>query len=219
MSAEDSRNRAGSVAWTAGAGVLAYARGMPRPHRQDFPGAIWHLITRGVRKAPIFLDERDYEVFLLLLEEVVQRFGWVCHAYCLMPNHYHLLVETPRANLSDGMERLNGRYAQYFNFRHDVEGHVFERRFRSVPVRHEVHLLELSRYIVLNPVRAGLCRTAAGWRWSSYCAAVGTVRRPKFLTVDSLMGLFGGDSKTAREEYFHFVRGALVHDAPARASP
>jgi REP element-mobilizing transposase RayT len=192
---------------------------MPRPPRDDFPGAIWHLITRGVRKEPIFLDERDYQVFLLLLEEVVERFGWICHAYCLMPNHYHLLVETPRANLSDGMERLNGRYAQYFNFRHNVEGHVFERRFRSIRVKGEAHLLELSRYIVLNPVRAGLCRNAAGWRWSSYCAAVGTVPRPKFLTVDWLMGLFGDDPNSAREGYLRFVHGVLIHDAPARASP
>src|SRR5688500_11421508 len=133
------RKCADSPASTVGRRGLPYARGVPRPLRDDFPGAIWHLITRGVRKQPIFLDERDHEVFLALLEEVVEGFGWFCHAYCLMPNHYHLLVETPHANLSDGMERLNGRYAQYFNLRHDVEGHVFERRFRSILVKGDAH--------------------------------------------------------------------------------
>ena len=172
-----------------------------------------------MRKQPIFLDDADYERFLQTLADVVERFGWICHAYCLMPNHYHLLVETPRPTLSDGMERLNGLYAQYFNRRHGVEGHVFERRFRSVRVIGEGHLLELSRYIVLNPVRAGLCGTPAGWRWSSFRAAVGSARRPKFLTVDWLGGLFGDDRRTAREAYSRFVHGVLVHGAPARASP
>jgi REP element-mobilizing transposase RayT len=194
--------------------VLTYARLVPRPPRIEIPGGLWHLTTRGVRKEPIFLDGRDHRRFLQILDDVVKRFGWVCHAYCLMPNHYHLLVETPRPTLSDGMERLNGLYAQYFNRRHDVEGHVFERRFRSIRVFGEGHLLELSRYIVLNPVRAGLCRTPAGWRWSSFRAAVGTVQPPKFLTVDWLVGQFGPDRKSAREFY-----GRFVHSALARASP
>jgi putative transposase len=219
MSAEADRKCADSESSGFGADCLTYARLVPRPPREDFAGAIWHLITRGVRKQPIFLDERDYEVFLALLEEVVERFGWICHGYCLMPNHYHLLVETPRATLSDGMERLNGRYAQYFNLRHAVEGHVFERRFRSIPVKSDPHLLELSRYIVLNPVRAGLCRHPAGWTWSSFRAAVGMVSRPRFLTADWLVGLFGGDPQDAREGYVRFVHGILAHDAPARASP
>jgi putative transposase len=189
------------------------------PPREDFAGAIWHLTARGVRKERIFLDARDYAFFLRVLEEVVERFGWVVRAYCLMPNHYHLLVETPRATLSDGMEHLNGRHAQYFNLRHGVEGHVFERRFRSVPVRGEAQLLELLRYIVLNPVRADLCATPLGWRWSSYPAAMGEVRRPKFLALDWLVDLFDGDLRAAREGYERFVHAVLVPATPARADP
>jgi putative transposase len=202
------------VPTSAGAFAVAYARLVPRAPRIEIPGGLWHLITRGVRKEPIFVDERDYRRFLQVLDDVVERFGWVCHAYCLMPNHYHLLIETPQPTLSDGMERLNGLYAQYFNRRHGVEGHAFERRFRSIRVFGEGHLLELSRYIVLNPVRAGLCRTPAGWRWSSFRAAVGIARPPRFLTVDWLIGQFGTDGPTAREFYGRFVHGAL-----ARASP
>jgi REP element-mobilizing transposase RayT len=205
---------ADSVPRALTARVVAYARPMPRSPRVEIPGGFWHLIARGVRKEPIFTDDRDYERFLQLLAEVIEQFGWICHAYCLMPNHYHLVVETPRATLSDGMERLNGRYAQWFNRRHGLEGHVFERRFRSVPVVGDAHVLELSRYVVLNPVRAGLCRDAAGWRWSSFRAAVGIARRPKFLTVDWLAGMFGPSRRTARESYLRFV-----HGAPARASP
>jgi putative transposase len=214
MSATDSRKCADSVPTPIGRAVVAYPRFVPRPPRIEIPGGVWHLITRGVRKEPIFLDERDYRRFLQILDDVVERFGWICHAYCLMPNHYHLLVETPKPTLSDGMERLNGLYAQYFNRRHGVEGHVFERRFRSIRVFGEGHLLELSRYIVLNPVRAGLCLTPAAWRWSSFRCAVGIVDRPRFLTVDWLVGQFGADRRTARELYDRFVHSAL-----ARASP
>jgi putative transposase len=192
---------------------------MSRPPREDYAGAIWHLTARGVRKERIFLDARDYAFFLRVLGEVVERYGWVVHAYCLMPNHYHLLVETPQPTLSDGMERLNGRYAQWFNLRHGVEGHVFERRFRSVAVTHEAHLLELSRYIVLNPVRAGLCRTPLAWRWSSFRATMGAMHRPKFLAVEWLLGLFGEDRRAARDGYSRFVHSVLIPSAPARASP
>jgi putative transposase len=214
MSATANRKRVDSVPSAGNGIIVAYARPVPRSPRMEIPGGLWHPVTRGVRKEPIFLDDLDYARFLQILEDVIGRFGWVCHAYCLMPNHYHLLIETPNPTLSDGMERLNGLYAQHFNRRHGVEGHVFERRFRSIRVFGEGHLLELSRYIVLNPVRAGLCRTPAGWRWSSYCAAVGIVRRPRFLTVDWLVGQFGRDRRTAREFYGRFVHGAL-----ARASP
>jgi putative transposase len=192
---------------------------MSRAPREDYAGAIWHVTARGVRKERIFLDARDYLFFLRLLDEVVERFGWVVHAYCLMPNHYHLLIETPRPTLSDGMECLNGRHAQYFNLRHGVEGHVFERRFRSVAVVREAHLLELSRYIVLNPVRAGLCVTPLAWRWSSFRAAIGVIRRPKFLAVDWLLGRFAEDENAAREGYAGFVHSVLVPTGPARASP
>jgi len=131
-----------------------------------------------------------------------------------MTNHYHLLIETPEANLSEGMHRLNSRYVQAFNRRHGYAGHLFERRFRSTLVQSNAHLIELARYIVLNPVQAGLCRDPGGWKWSSYRAFVAAVTSPVFLTVDWLLAQFGRDSRSAREAYATFV-----NDVPARAGP
>ena len=178
---------------------------MPRPPRPQFPGAIYHVTTRGNRKQEIFSGDRDRIRFLQLLERVVAALGWRCHTYCLMTNHYHLLVETPQANISQGMHRLNGVYAKWFNWRHDFEGHVFERRFRGGLVEGDAHLLELTRYIVLNPVRAGLTGTAGTWRWSSYNATVGARRRPPFLTCTWVLSLFSRDPQRACELYAEFV--------------
>ena len=187
---------------------------MARLRRLLFPGAIYHVTTRGNRGQLIFLDDLDRERFLELLDDVVKRFGWICHAYCLMGNHYHLVIETPDANLSAGMHRLNGLYAQRFNRRHEVEGHLFERRFHAELVTSNAHLLELSRYVPLNPMRAGICRDAAGYRWSSFRATVGDVPRPRFLTTAWLLSQFGRTPEEAREAFRRFV-----HDAPARAGP
>lgn len=187
---------------------------MARLRRILFAGAIYHVTTRGVRRQPIFVDDLDRTRFLELLAEVVERFGWICHGYCLMDNHYHLVIETPEANLSAGMHRLNGLYAQRFNRRHNLEGHVFERRYHSELVTSNAHLLELSRYVPLNPMRAGICRDAAGYRWSSFRATVGDAPRPRFLTTAWLLSQFGRTEEEAREAFRRFV-----HDAPARASP
>ena len=133
---------------------------MPRPLRDQVEGGIYHLVSRGVRKLPIFTDDRDRERFLWLLEVTADRYGWQIHAYCLMTNHFHLLVTTPDPNVSAGMQYLNGRYCQWFNWRHGYEGHVVERRFFSVLMETDEQLLTVARYIVLNPVRAGLCGSA-----------------------------------------------------------
>lgn len=125
-----------------------------------------------------------------------------------MTNHYHLLLETPEPDISLGMQRLNGAYAQRFNWRHDVVGHVFERRFHSVPVESNWHLLELARYIVLNPVRAGICRRPGDWPWSSYRAATGTAARPPLVTLDWLLAQFGQGAR-AHERFAAFVAGGL----------
>jgi putative transposase len=187
---------------------------MARRWRLLFAGAIYHVTTRGNRGQAIFLDDIDRERFLELLAEVVERFGWICHGYCLMDNHYHLIIETPDPNISAGMHRLNGVYAQRFNRRHDVEGHLFERRFHSALVTSNAHLLELSRYVPLNPMRAGICRDAAGYRWSSFLATVGDVPKPRFLKTEWLLSQFGRTPEEAREAFRRFV-----HDAPARAGP
>ena len=129
---------------------------MARPLRIEFVDALYHVTSRGNRREPIYEDNRDRDVFLNVLEGVVKRFRWLCHAYCLMGNHYHLLIEPPEPNLSRGMRQLNGVYTQKYNLLHKEVGHVFQGRFKAFVVERESHLLELCRYIVLNPVRAGL---------------------------------------------------------------
>jgi len=174
----------------------------------------------------IFANPGDYELFGSIFGRVVERFEWRCHTYCLMPNHYHLLVETPAPNLSAGMQLLNGSYAQWFNDLYGLSGHVFERRFFSRLVESSYDLLELVRYVVLNPVRAGLCDHASDWRWSSYGAIVGDLPRPPFLTTEWLLSQFGRDLRRARENFRTFVReapprarGDLTVPAMSRARP
>ncbi len=189
-----------------------YGRRMPRPPRLQVPGATYHVTTRGNRKQEIFTDAHDRLRFLQLLEEVVEILGWRCHTYCLMTNHYHLLVQTPEPDISQGMHRLNGVYAKWFNWRHGYEGHLFERRFHDELVEGHAHLLELTRYIVLNPVRAGIARFAGTWRWSSYDATVGKRQQPPFLTTSWVLSLFNDDPNRARKLYADFVAaGALAH--------
>lgn len=182
---------------------------MPRLQRQQIPGGIYHVTTRGNRGQPIVLRDADCELLVDLLADVVRRLAWKLHAYCVMPNHYHALVQTPNADISIGMQLLNGRYAQAFNRRHGYEGHLFERRFRGAVVESEWHLAELTRYVVLNPVRARLCRHAADWKWSSYRATVGLDRCPSFLSLD-LLGMFGNTLERARDAFVRFVGEGLA---------
>ena len=140
---------------------------MARPLRIEFPGALYHVTARGNARADIYLSDGDRAAFLALLARTLDRFGWLCHAYCVMSNHYHLLIETPRANLSRGMRHLNGVYTQSFNRIHGRVGHVFQGRYKAILVEQDAHLLELCRYVVLNPVRARLVARAGDWRWSS----------------------------------------------------
>jgi putative transposase len=178
---------------------------MPRPPRVQAPGAIYHVTTRGNRKQEIFVDTRDRARFLQLVQQVVDRLGWICHAYCLMTNHYHLLVQTPEANLSEGMHWLNGVYAKWFNWRRELSGHLFERRFHDELVEGQAHLLELTRYVVLNPVRAGLRNHAGEWFWSSYNATIDKGPPPRWLTTTLVLSLFSDDAGRARELYPEFV--------------
>jgi putative transposase len=179
---------------------------MPRASREHVAGGMFHVTARGNRRQQIFTDGVDGDRFLSDFADVVERSGWRCHAYCLMPNHYHLLIDMPSPTLSIGMHRLNTRYAQWFNRRHSVDGHLFKDRFHSVSVESDAHLLQSARYIVLNPVVAGLCGHPAGWTWSSYRAMVGG-SRPSFLTVDWLLALFGSELEASRDEYERFVLG------------
>ena len=182
---------------------------MARPLRIAPPGGVLHLTARGNRRQEIFFDDRDRRRFLSMLGVAVSRHGWRCHAYCLMPNHFHLMIETPTGDISAGMQTLNGGYAQWFNRRHRFDGHLFQSRFHSVLLESTWHLLEVSRYIVLNPVRARLCGDPAEWGWSSYRALMALVPSPEFLTVDWLLQQFGADPGSARIAFRRFVGEAL----------
>jgi putative transposase len=185
---------------------------VPRVPRLQIPGGIYHVGTRGVRREEIYRSPGDYELFACIFGRIVERFEWRCHTYCLMPNHYHLLIETPAPNLSAGMQRLNSDYAQWFNHLHGFSGHVFERRFFSRLVESNYDLIELARYVMLNPVRAGLCEEASGWAWSSYRPLVGEAPSTGFLTTEWLLSQFGRDPRRAREVLRTFLR-----EAPPRA--
>ena len=139
---------------------------MPRTARAALPDGIFHITGRGVARASIFLDELDYADFQMALLRVEEEFGWKLHAYCLLPNHYHLIVETTRADLSAGMQRLNGRYAQRFNQRYDRVGHVFQNRFGSYVIESEEHFERALAYVRANPVEAGVCRRIVEWPWA-----------------------------------------------------
>jgi putative transposase len=180
---------------------------MPRPLRPQVPGGIYHLVSRGVRKLPIYTDELSRRRFLALLDETCVRYEWEVHAWCQMTNHFHLLVTTVEPTVSEGMQYLNGCYGQWYDWRHGYEGHVFERRFWSTVVGSDWQLYEVARYILLNPVRARLAATAADWEWSSYRKTMGlTEKGPRLSTM--LLHLFGRRLDRARQTFAAFIREA-----------
>jgi REP element-mobilizing transposase RayT len=163
---------------------------------------------------PIFEDNQDRRRFLSVLDEAVKRFNWLCHAYCLMDNHYHLLVETIDGNLSVGMRHVNGVYTQAYNRRHNRVGHLFQGRYKSILVDRDNYLLELCRCVVLNPVRAGIVKHPGKYGWSSYKASVGLIRKPAFLTVDWILGQFGKNRLEAQKAYRQFVLAGVRESSP-----
>ena len=178
---------------------------MARPLRIEFPGAVYHVTSRGNARDLIFIDDSDREDFLLILGSVVRRYNWLCHAYCLMDNHYHLLIETIEGNISRGMRQLNGVYTQKLNGKHARTGHIFQGRFKAILVEKESYLLEVSRYVVLNPLRAKMVERPEAWRWSNYTATAQMTSVPEFLTVDWILGCFADNKKGAAECYREFV--------------
>ena len=187
---------------------------MARPLRIEFPGAIYHVTSRGNAQASIFLDDIDRNTFLSVLGLTMRRFNVICHAYCLMTNHFHLLLETPDANLSKAMRQFNSVYTQAFNRRHGRVGHVLQGRFKSIVVDRDAYLLELCRYIVLNPVRAEMVKEPGKYPWSSYRPTAGLQKKPDFLAVDWILEQFGADRVQARKEYRLFVKAGLDSESP-----
>lgn len=185
---------------------------MARPLRIQYPGALYHVIARGNNKRKIFLDDKDRRGFLKWIADVAKTHNLIIHAYCLMTNHYHLLVETPDGNLSTAMRDLNGNYSQWFNARHRRVGHLFEGRFKSYVIEKETYLLTVARYIVLNAVRAGLVTHPRLWKWCSYNATAGMAKAPDWLHVDWLLGNFGKKRALAQKAYREFVMAGLEDD-------
>ena len=167
------------------------------------------MTARGNARQAIVLDDEDGAAFVGLLGRVVERYGLRLHAFCLMDNHYHLLVETPKANLAQAMRQLNGVATQAFNRRHRRVGHLLQGRYKAILVERESHLLELARYVVLNPVRAKACASPEEWRWSSYRATAGLEPAPSFLDVDWILAQFGQGRRRAQERYRAHVAEGL----------
>jgi putative transposase len=186
---------------------------MARAIRIEYPGAVYHITARGNRRARIFDDEADRERFLAFLGAACARFGWILTVYTLLSNHFHLVVSTPRANLGRGMQWLSGSYASWFNRRHGTVGHLFGERYKAILVENERYMQRLARYVVLNPVRAGIVASPGEYRWSSYRATAGLEAAPEWLSVGPLMALFG-EPASWRANYIGFVAEGIEKADP-----
>ena len=179
---------------------------MTRPLRIELAGGVYHVTSRGDRRENIYFCDADRRAWLELLGKVCERFNWMCHAWCQMSNHYHIVVETVEGNLSQGMRQLNGVYTQHINSAYQRVGHVFQGRYKSILVEKESYLLELARYVVLNPVRAGIVDDPQQWSWSSYAAMTGEKQAPPWLQTDWILGQFNRNRDQAVMGYVDFVR-------------
>jgi REP element-mobilizing transposase RayT len=179
---------------------------MPRPPRLQVAGLLNHVYSRGNARQPVVLTDTDCEVLVATLGEAVIRSGWICVAYCVMPNHYHALLLTPEPNLAKGMQWLNGTYARRFNSAHERDGHLWQGRYGSKPVTEDDHLMRLLGYLPMNPVSGALCIDPAAYRWSSYAAIAGHAPPPPFLDVRWTLELFSDDVREARRMYALHVR-------------
>jgi len=185
---------------------------MARPLRIEYPGAFYHITARGNEQRDIFQDDNDRKRFLEYLETAVGRYKAVIHVYCLMSNHYHLLLSTPEGNLSQIMRHINGGYTTWFNKRHNRYGHLFQGRYKAILVEADPYAGELSRYIHLNPVRADMVRQPEQYQWSSYAAYIGKAKIPRWHTTDWLLQYFGEKAHDAGKVYRFFVNAAVGTD-------
>lgn len=182
---------------------------MARPLRIEYTGAFYHITSRGNEQKDVFKNLRDREKFLEYLASATERYGAVIHAYCLMSNHFHLLLETPEANLSQIMRHINGAYTTYFNIKRKRSGHLFQGRYKAILIEADEYLVELSRYIHLNPVRAGIVEKPLQYQWSSYRSYTGQSKPPEWLETEFVLGCFAQKTADAQSKYLTFVEDRL----------
>jgi putative transposase len=182
---------------------------MARQLRIQYDGALYHITSRGNARKAIYRDDEDRRIFLDTLFTVNKRYNWICHAYCLMNNHYHLIIETPDGNLSKGARQLNGVYTQAYNKRHHRAGHIFQGRYKAILIEKESHLHEVCRYVVLNPIRAKAVERSEEWLWSSYRGTAGMEKPHPCLTTDWILGQFSTKKAQAEKKYREFVDAGI----------
>lgn len=182
---------------------------MARPLRIEYSGAVYHVTSRGNERKPIYIGDDDRRLFLDILARVKDLYNWLCYAYCLMDNHYHLVIETTDGNLSKGMRQLNGIYTQAFNRRHGRVGHLFQGRYKAIMIDKDSYLLEVCRYVVLNPVRAKAVRRPEDWEWSSYRATAGMIPPHPSVTTKWVLEQFGSRKEAANKRYADFIKDGM----------
>ena len=182
---------------------------MARPLRIEYEDAYYHITTRGNEQKKIFKSDRDREKFLDYLESATERYSAVIHAYCLMDNHYHLLIQTPAGNLSQIMQHINGAYTTYYNVKRKRYGHLFQGRYKALLVEADAYAQELSRYIHLNPVRAGMAEKPEEYRWTSYQSYINVKKKPEWLYTYFILSLFNRRAAAARKQYQSFVESMV----------
>jgi REP element-mobilizing transposase RayT len=187
---------------------------MGRPIRIEYPAALYHITSRGNERKNIFLKDEDRVKFLQILEDYHDRYGIFIHSYVLMDNHYHLVLETPKGNLLKVMHGINSSYTGYFNRRYGRSGHLFQGRYRGILVEKDAYLLSLSRYVHLNPVRAGVVRRLEQYRWSTYLGYIGKGKELQWVEYGWVLSQFGKEKKKARERYREYVEEGLRAKEP-----
>jgi REP element-mobilizing transposase RayT len=193
---------------------------MARPLRIEYPGAFYHVTSRGNEKKDVFKSQKDREKFLEYLESATKRYGAAIHAYCLMSNHYHLLLETPAGNLAQIMRHINGAYTTYFNVKRKRSGHLFQGRYKAILIEADEYAIELLRYIHLNPVRVGMVGKPEEYQWSSHRSYIGQNKVTDWLKTEFILGYFGRKAADAKNKYRKFIEDLLdrEYDSPLKAT-
>jgi len=187
---------------------------MSRPLRLAFEGACYHITSRGNRRDKIFLSNNDKEVFIEKLNETLNKYSFICHAYCLMDNHYHLFIKTPNGNISEGMHHLNTSYTNWFKARHKIVGVIFQGRYKSILIDEDNYAVQLTTYIHLNPVRARVVKKPEQYIWSSHLDYLGKKKSLDNMNNDFVLKQFNRDNKKAREKYVSFIRENIDMENP-----